>query len=431
MSGLDVYWVNQFATTPDQPGGSRHFDMARELLGRGHQARIVASDLTLTTRRYSRRRSAFDLRAIHEDVKGVPFTFLAAGSYQTNNWRRVASMLTFGALVFWHLVRVPVRPNTVFVGSSPHLVAAFGAWLAAAVRRVPFVFEVRDLWPESFVEVSGRERGIDVTAMRWIADHLYRRARAVVVLAAPNRARVIERGASEARVHVIPNGVDLAEFSAGAPELPTSIAVPGKFVFVYAGAHGPANGLDVAVRACAELARRGRDDIALALVGDGPVKSQLRELARDLGVTNVHFHEPVPKAAVPAVLSQADAGLMALAGADLFTYGVSPNKLFDYLAAGLPVVTNVPGLVGDIVNDAEVGLVVAADDPSALADGMVSIADSGQTGVAERGRAFIAEHYERRMLVDRLEEILTVAAGERRGRPSDAARTSRGDRRAS
>jgi glycosyltransferase involved in cell wall biosynthesis len=390
---------------PDQPGGTRHFDFATELQRRGHRVRIIASDLNLATRMYSRRRGTTDVKALTENIHGVRFTWLTAGSYQSNNWRRVASMIVFGLATFHHLVRVERDGSTVFIGSSPHLFAALGTWAAARVRRVPFVLEVRDLWPESYSEVSGKDTGLEVSLMRVIADLLYKQASAIIVLANSNVDRICERGVKRAKIKLIPNGVDLDGFSDTAGS--TDLSTPGAYTFVYAGAHGPANDLEVVVWAAHELQQRGRTDIRVVLLGDGSTKQHLIELCHDLGLDNVSFVDPVSKAEVATTLRTADAGLMVLAPVDLFTYGVSPNKLFDYMGAGLPVLTNVAGLVADIVRKAGVGVMVTPGDPRALAKGMEAMADDPPEDAPERGAAFIRAHYDRRTLAGAVEELLT------------------------
>ena len=403
---LQIFWVNQFAVPPDQPGGTRHFDFANELQRKGHEVRIIASDLNLSTRTYSRRARPRDLRPISETIRGVKFTWLTAGSYNGNNWRRVASWVVFGLATFQHLVRVKLRKPTVFVGSSPHLMAALGTWAAARIRRVPFVFEVRDLWPESYTEVSGRTRGPEIAVMRWVADLLYRQASWIIVLAEPNADRVVARGVPADRVVCIPNGVDLDGFATEEPGC--DLSKPRSFTFVYAGAHGPANGLETVVRAAHILQERGDPHIQVVLLGDGASKSGLIELARDLRLENVRFVDPVAKAEIAATLRTADAGLMVLAPVDLFTYGVSPNKLFDYMGAGLPVLTNVAGLVSDIVGEAGVGTTVDPGDPLALAEGMAAMAADPPADAAVRGEAFIREHYNRQTLAGQVEELLSA-----------------------
>lgn len=401
---LQVYWVNQYAVPPDQPGGTRHYDFAAELQRRGHRVRIIASDLNLSTRNYSRRRGPTAIKPITEDLRGIRFTWLTAGSYRNNDWRRVASMVVFGMATFLHLLRVERDESTTFIGSSPQLFAALGTWAAAKVRRVPFVFEVRDLWPESYTEVSGKDSGPQVSLMRVVADLLYKRSESVIVLADSNVDRVCERGVSRSKIVLIPNGVNLESFLEA--KAGTDLSTPGAFTFVYAGAHGPANDLEVVVEAAHLLQRRGRDDIRVVLLGDGASKQSLVERSKTLGLTNIDFADPVAKDQIAATLRSADAGLMVLAPVDLFTYGVSPNKLFDYMGAGLPVLTNVAGLVADIVARADVGTTVAPGDAVALAQGMEDMADDPPEGVAERGTAFIRANYDRSTMASEVEQLL-------------------------
>lgn len=393
------YWVNQFAVAPDQPGGTRHHEMAVRLNGLGEATTVVASDLNLTTRSYARRRNHSDRRHVREDLDGSRFVWLPAGNYEANDWRRVASMVVFSlhALVF--LLRAPMARTTVVIGSSPHLFAALAASIAAAVRRVPFVLEVRDLWPESYEGVQGRTGGALVSVMRALADHLYRRADAIVVLAEGNRGTIETRLDGRATpITYIPNGVALD----GPP--PTTDREQRRQVesFVYAGAHGPANGLDIAVEAARLLADKSVDDARIVLVGDGPAKAQLKASAA--GLETIEFRDPLPKQAMPELFASARAGLMLLADVELFQRGVSPNKLFDYLAADLEVIGNVPGMVAKVIDAADAGRSVAPGDPAALAEAILDLARTPTRPT--RGRAYIAQHHDRDRLARRLAGVI-------------------------
>ena len=190
-----VFWVNQFAVPPDQPGGTRHYDMAGELDRLGHDVRLLASDLSLHERRYSRRRSAWDLRVLSETIGDVRFEWLPAGSYERNDWRRVASMMVFALAALGRLLVTRRHPGDVVIGSSPHLLGAAGAWAGARITRRRFILEVRDLWPESYTAVAG-PGGVQERLLRTLADWLYRQSDHIVILAEGSRANVVDHGAS-------------------------------------------------------------------------------------------------------------------------------------------------------------------------------------------------------------------------------------------
>lgn len=404
---LRVHWVNQYAVTPDQPGGTRHHEMASALRSRGYDVRIVASDLNLTSRSYSRREGAADGRVIVEDVAGVPFVWLPAGAYERNDRRRALSMLIFSGRVLTYLLRT-VRRGDVVIGSSPQLLAAAAARVAAFLRGGRFVLEVRDLWPESLTGVAGRGSPLALV-LRLVADALYRTSRAIIILAEGSREVIGRHGGRPTRIVYVPNGVDVDGFQRAATDLPAGMEwVGANPTFVYAGAHGPANGLELILEAAAELQRADGDDIRMLLIGDGPVKAELQREAAALGLSNVVFHPPVPKSVIPAIMARCTGGLMILKDVELFRFGVSPNKLFDYLACDLPVVTNVPGSVADIVHRADAGVVVPPGDPAALAGAMIKIAD-GDVAPGS-GSAYVRRHHDRRVLADRLARVIDAVA---------------------
>jgi glycosyltransferase involved in cell wall biosynthesis len=402
-----VHWVNQYAVAPDQPGGTRHHEMAAVLRNRGYDVRIVASDLNLTTRTYARRHDPDDRRVIAEDVAGVPFAWLPAGRYERNDWRRVLSMATFAGYVLIFLLRT-VRRGDVVIGSSPQLLAAGAARVAALLRGGRFVLEVRDLWPESMTGVSGRGSPMAIV-LRLVANALYRTSRAIVILAEGSRETIVRHGGRPARIVLIPNGVDVEAFAAKTGEPPPDLAwLEDRPTFVYAGAHGPANGLDLVLDTAERLQRRGEHELRILLIGDGPAKADLQHDAQQRGLTNVVFRDPVAKQVIPTILQRCAGGLMVLKDVELFRHGVSPNKLFDYLACGLPVVTNVAGDVARTVVDAEAGIVVPPGDPTALADALMAVA-AGEVA-SGAGARYVKEHRDRRLLADRLARIIDAVA---------------------
>jgi glycosyltransferase involved in cell wall biosynthesis len=397
-----LLWVNHFAIPPGEGGGTRHFELGRELVRRGWEVTIAASDMNLHTRRYTRRASEADRRPIEETVEGVRFLWLWAARYQRNDWRRARNWVSFAR----SLARAADDTGTpdVVIGSSPHLFAARAAERLAHGAGVPFLFEVRDLWPESLLAAGGR-RGPGYWLMDRVARRIYARARTVLVLArgsADYLAR--ERDVPPKRLAYVPNGVDVDAFAGAARQPRDSLTL------VYAGAHGPANGLDVVLEAAGLLREEPR--ARFLLVGDGPAKAGLQRTAAARALRNVEFRDPVPKSAMPALLSSADAGLMVLRDVPLFSFGVSPNKLFDYMGAALPVVCNVPGEVAGMVASAGAGEQAADGSPGALADAvrrMLARSPGERVALGESGRRWVAAEHGRGVLGARLDALLREA----------------------
>jgi glycosyltransferase involved in cell wall biosynthesis len=296
----------------------------------------------------------------------------------------------------------------VIIGSSPTLFAADAGSRLAAQTGARFVFEVRDLWPESLVAAGGR-KGVAYAVFARIASKLYRRADRIIVLARGTKDNLVGRHIPAAKISYVPNGVDTLSFDSPKQK----IADSGSFTLLYAGAHGPANGLDTVLDAAALLA----DDpsIKFLLVGDGPAKPELIQAASARDLRNVEFRNLVPKRELPQLLHQVDAGLMVLRDSPLFAYGVSPNKLFDYLAGALPVVCNVPGEVAAMLVEAHAGVQTRDASPAALADAVRTLrlkSPSERAALGDNGREWVAREHSRSHLGRRLDACLreTISA---------------------
>lgn len=398
-----LLWVNHFAVTGRDGGGTRHAEIGRALGAHGWTVQVAASDFHLHTRSYTRRGGAHARDVVVEESAGVHFHWLWSAPYAANDWRRLRNWLTFARGVA-ALRPVGARPDIV-IGSSPQLLAALAALRLARRLGVPFVLEVRDLWPESMLAAGGR-RGPFYAALAALARHLYARSDAIIVLARGTAAYLQRLGVPAERLVYIPNGVDLDAFDGGV-ERP---AAP--FTVVYAGAHGPANGLEVVLDAAERL--RDVADVRFLFVGDGPVRPALAADAARRRLANVEFRDPVGKAAIPALLGGASAGLMVLRDAPLFTFAVSPNKLFDYLAAALPVVCNVRGEVAAMLSESGAGVQAGDSSGQALAEAVLrlracSADERRRMGLA--GREWVAREHARPVLAARLDAALRHILG--------------------
>jgi glycosyltransferase involved in cell wall biosynthesis len=415
-------WVNQFALLPRDGGGTRHFEVGRELVARGWDVTVVASDYHLLKRVYTRRADPVDRAPVEEVVDGVRFVWLWAAPYRRNDWRRAHNWLSFGRSV---RAAAPVLARAdVVIGSSPQLFAATAARALARRLWAPFVLEVRDLWPESLVAAGGR-KGLAYQVLAGVADRLYRDAERIVVLAGGTARYLAERGVPRAKLVHVPNGVDVHLMRPAEPAAMPSGGAPadappadgtmanGTAMLVYAGAHGPANGLDVVLDAAERLDRAGVR-VRFVLVGDGPAKADLVAESARRGLATVEFRDPVPKAQLATLLAAADGGLMLLRDAPLFAFAVSPNKLFDYLAVGLPVVCNVPGEVAELLAESGGGVQAADTGGAALAaavERLLTLPPDARREMARAGRRWVERTHSREVLGARLDAALSVLAG--------------------
>jgi len=395
--------VNHFAVAPDMGGGTRHFEMSRELVRRGWSVTIAASDFHLHGRTYMRRTGATDRSPRLEMLDGVRFAWLWAAPYERNDRRRVWNWVSFGqSLEQW--AAGAERPDVV-VGSTPHLFAALAGWRTARRHGVPFVLEVRDLWPESLA-VGGARRGPSYWALHFLARFLYRVADRVVVLAQGVGDFLTRTGVPRDRIVFAPNGVDVAAYG------PARRTPRDEVRLAYAGAHGPANGLEAVLDAADLL--RDETRVSFDLVGDGPSKQTLAASARARELRNVRFLDPLPKSAMPAFLGECDAGLMVLKDVPLFAFGVSPNKLFDYWGAALPVICNVPGEVAEMVRQSGAGIQARDASGQALAEAiMLLLAQSpaARAAMGARGRSWVERERDRPNVAARMDHALRDLLG--------------------
>lgn len=378
---MRVLYFHQHFTTPDGAGGTRSYEFARALIERGHRVTMVCG-------RHDRSALAlpWDARARYYrgfiegiDVIALPLNY----SNSDGLLRRTFVFLRFALRSIGIAFREP--HDLLFATSTPLTAAVPGIVRKLLVPRSRFVFEVRDLWPE-LPKALGLRNPIllgGMSALEWLA---YRTADACIGLAPGIVEGIQRRGPRGQPVAMIPNGCDLELFTP-AKRVPLSLpsVAPGDFVAGFTGAHGIANGLDAVLDAAAELKRRGRSDIKLAMIGDGKCKPALVARAQREGLDNCVFLPLVRKTEIARVTASFDCGLQILADVPAFYYGTSPNKFFDYISAGVPVVNNYPGWLADTIVQADCGIAVPPRSPVALAEALMRLADDDQL-VARFGR---------------------------------------------
>lgn len=402
---MNIWIVNHYIVTPDQPGGTRHHNLARRLQAKGHRVTLFASNYSYLNRVYAA--EGFQTTGKLDTHDGVDVCWIHTLAYNRSGIGRFLGMLQFA----WALGSVAAtmaerqRPD-VIVGSSPHLFAAFAAMRCARKLGVPFVLEIRDIWPESLVELGHFSRLHPMIVMMAALERRLCTQSDRIVTVLPDAARYLAEsfGRTERDVLWLPNFVDLE----GTDPPPEAVA-KGRLEFMYAGAIGVANGLDAVVAAAEIVSKQlNRRDIVVKLVGDGPRKSELKRMVAERGIDNVEFVDAVPKSAIRRVLATADFFLMTLVDAGVFKWGISPNKLFDYMSVGRPIVFGVRSS-NNPVSAAGAGLTVPPDQPQALADAMVTLAgldEAERRAMGQRALAYVREHHELGALAERLDGFL-------------------------
>jgi len=271
-------------------------------------------------------------------------------------------------------VALTARYDLAFATTTP-LTAGIPGIFARWFRGKPFVFEVRDLWPELPRAMGVIRNPLVLGAMSVLEWVSYRSAHRLVGLSPGIVDGIARLGVPRERIALIPNGCDLDIFAGEVePWRPWQVK-SDDLLAVFAGTHGVANGLDALLDVAAELKKRDRSDIKLMLIGQGKLKPALQDRAIRENLDNIVFHDPVNKTRLSGLMAGADVGLQTLANISAFYYGTSPNKFFDYIAAGLPVLNNYPGWLAGMIRDNQCGFAVEAEDPQAFADALEQAAN--------------------------------------------------------
>lgn len=404
---MHILYFHQHFATPRGATGIRSYEMARALLRHGHRVTMVCGSYGLGG---SGLATPFVKGKRRGEVDGIDVIEFDL-SYSNADGFLKRSM-TFARYALGAIgVALRERYDLAFATTTP-LTAGIPGIVARWLRGKRYVFEVRDLWPE-----LPRAMGVitnplvlgAMSALEWLS---YRNAERCVALSPGIAEGIAARGVATDRIQLVPNGCDLHIFEGGADEAwrPEGVR-PDQLLAIFTGTHGQANGLDAVLDAAAVLKARGRGDIAIALVGDGKLKPALRARAEREGLDNVHFHDPVGKLKLAGLMAGADVGMQILANVPAFYYGTSPNKFFDYLAAGLPVLTNYPGWVAEMVARDGAGVAVPPADPEAFADGLIALADdrAALPRMGQAARDLARREFDRIQLGDRWVAWVTEA----------------------
>jgi len=396
---MHILLIHQAFATLDEPGGTRHYELCRYLVVHGHQVTVIASPVSYLTGKQSVSDKQIESEADPLTILR-PFTYSA---WHRSFLHRIFSFISF--MVSSFICGLKVKDVDLVWGTSPPIFQGGTAWLLARLKRARFLFEVRDLWPAFAVAVGVLRNPLLILPAKWFERFLYRSADQVVVNS-PGFIEYVKNDGAR-RVALVPNGADAEMFHSVGSGIGfrQEHHLEGAYIVLYAGAHGMSNDLSVVLQAARLL--KNQPEIAIVLLGDGKEKNSLLVQASEMCLTNVHFLPSIPKNRMPEALAAADSCLAILKSIPLYKT-VYPNKVFDYMAAGRPVLLAIDGVIRKVVEDAQAGIFVHPGDPAALADAIHSLAADRQKGHAlgNNGRHYIEVHFNRLNLAEKMERVL-------------------------
>lgn len=397
---MNIILINHYAGSDRHGMEFRPYFMAKRWVQAGHQVTVVASS-------FSHLRSLNpDLqgqKTMEETLDGVRYFWIHGPEYQGNGMGRIRNMLSFlgGLYRYEKQITAQGKPDVV-IASSTYPLDIYPAHRIAKKYGAKLIYEVHDLWPLSPIELGGMSpKHPYIVLMQMAEDYCYKHSDYVVSILPCAKEHMVEHGMKPEKFICIPNGIvkedwEQTERSGNPPyyDLLGEFHREGYFVIGYAGAHGIANALDSFVEAGALLKDK---KIKLVLVGQGPERSRLKQKIVDMGLRDtVESLEAVKRGDVPALLEQMDALYVGLQRQPLFRFGVSPNKLMDYMMAAKPVIFAIDA-GNDMVKDAECGISIPPEDSKAIAKAAVKLSEMPEDKLAamgRNGRKYILEHHE-------------------------------------
>jgi glycosyltransferase involved in cell wall biosynthesis len=406
-AGRHVLLIHQAFVTPEDGGGTRHYELLTHAAASGHRATVVTADVGYLSR---------NDRTKHATSHGPSLVVHCVKSLAGKKSDFISQLRN---LVGFATVAIPkalsVDDVDLVMGTSPSIFQALSAWFVSAVKRKPYLLEIRDLWPEFIIGMGKLKNPVAIAVARGLERFLYSRADHLLVNSPAYVDYLVSKGVARTRISLIPNGVETELFAPSAQRTAAARAfrdrygVGDKYVVMYTGAISPANDLGVLLDAADRL--RDLPNVHFLIVGDGKSRGELEEEAMRRDLRNVTFTGTQPKASIPDVLAAADLCVAVLQNIPEFrlTY---PNKVFDYLASGKPVALAIDGVIRTVVEDAGAGVFVPPGHPAAMASAVRAFAidPARARSMGERGRTHVARKFDRRAHGAAFGDLLTSVA---------------------
>ena len=399
---MRILLINQVFVSPDEPGHTRHFELAKFMKQQGHELVIVASDVNYQTGKKTIEHSGL---SIEQNIDGIRvYRSAIIPSLHRSYFWRILSFFSFMFSSIWTALKV--KNVDLIMGTTPPIFQAVSAWFVAFLRRKPFLLEVRDLWPEFIVSMGEFRNPVLIQMARWLERFLYGRANHILVNSPAYGQYIEQKGVAKEKISFIPYGTDIDMFSPGVDgsEIRNRYGLNDNFVVLYSGALGQANDIYTIIRAAQRL--KSQPVIKIILFGDGKERKKLEAEVKNSNLENIIFAGALPKKEMPAVLAAADVCLAILQDIPMFrtTY---PNKVFDYMAAGKATVLVIDGVIRDVIEASEGGVFVKPGDDEQLAHVLSDLASDHERVVTlgQHAREYLVKNLDRR---DKMAETINL-----------------------
>jgi len=401
---MNIWIFNHYALTPEMSGGTRHYDFAKELIKRGYTVTIIASSFHYS-KHVEMKKYINNEKNIKENIEGIEFIWLKTPSYFGNGICRVKNMISYSYKALSIIPKLNLSKPDIIIGSSVHLFAVYSAYKLSRKYKTPFIMEVRDLWPQTLIDMGVSKWHPFIIILGFLERYLYKKADEIIT-SLPFANKYIEKYASRDKIHWISNGTDIEQIN---NEETLQVLDKNKFNVLYTGTHGLANNLHVLLDVAAKL--KENNYVHFTLVGDGPLKASLMQQVNELHLDNVTFLSSVPKKNVFTYLKSADLLYVGLQNLPLYRFGMSMNKVFDYLSAKKPILF-VSNIEDNIVEIANAGKVIKQDDIKLIAKTIIGFSNMTQEELdryGTNGFKYLKQYFSITVLVDKLEKVLIKA----------------------
>lgn len=395
---MRILLINHYAGSTYHGMEFRAYYMSRELVRMGHEVVIVAASFS-----HLRQKNPDVYDDIQEEIiDGIRYIWIKTSKYAGNGIERIKNMLCFIRKLYKYLPKIAAdfKPDFVIASSTYPLDSYPARWIAKK-HSVKFAFELHDLWPMSPQVLGHMSKWHPfIMVMQMSEDYWCRNADVVISLLPDAYKHLVTRGMKMEKYHVVPNGVDVSEWTGAAESLPQEhktciegLKERGKFIVGYVGGHGVSNGLDTIVDLAARFA--SRPNIQFVMVGKGSEKDRLINRVNELGLLNMTFLPPVSKKVVPTLLEFFNVLICVSPNTPLHQFGMSLNKMFDYMMSAKPILWSA-NVSNDIVSEARCGFTVASEDVNALEKRLlelISMTPQSLADIGNNGKIFVLANY--------------------------------------